>query len=83
MQVRHVSNIPIILLGDMWPQLLSWLVEKPLKLRLLDREDCEALFLADTIDEAFAIIKECHTMFKRGEEITFKKLAHYRQASDL
>jgi uncharacterized protein (TIGR00730 family) len=62
MQVQMIRNIPVILLRNMWKELMGWIEKWPLKAKLLDKEDVDLLFLVNDIDEALAIIK------KAGEE---------------
>ncbi len=56
-QVKHICNIPIILLGDMWPELIEWLEKWPFKKKFLSQEDLNALFLADHCKEAMDVIR--------------------------
>jgi len=68
LQVRHIHNIPVILLGEMWFDLVSWIKKWPLKHKLLDPEDVELLFLAKDHQEAFAVISEAYRSYKKGNE---------------
>lgn len=52
MQVKQISDVPIILLGDMWVDLVRWIRKWPLKRGLLDAEDVELLFPAKNCEEA-------------------------------
>ncbi|MEM1582748.1 MAG: LOG family protein [Candidatus Bathyarchaeia archaeon] len=65
LQVRHVSNIPVILLGEMWFDFIEWVKKWPLKFRLLDPEDVALLFPARNIYEAFEIIMEAYEEYKK------------------
>lgn len=69
-QVKHICDIPIILLGDMWPELIKWVEENPLKNGLLNKEDLDSNFLVKDADEAFDIIKKFHDAFRKGKETT-------------
>jgi predicted Rossmann-fold nucleotide-binding protein len=76
MQVKQICHIPIILLGEMWLELVRWIKEWPLKSKLLDEDDVELFFLAKNCGEAFAIIEEAHKRFKEGDEqfcLNYKK----------
>jgi predicted Rossmann-fold nucleotide-binding protein len=64
MQVEHICNTPIILLGDMWPGLIQWIEENPLKRKMLDDNDMLQIFLADHNHEAMKIIKKAHQDFQ-------------------
>ncbi|MEM1607454.1 MAG: LOG family protein [Candidatus Bathyarchaeia archaeon] len=60
LQVKHISNIPVILLGDMWLDFLEWVKRWPLKHQLLDPEDVALLYPARSVQEAFNIIMETY-----------------------
>ncbi|MBE7382663.1 MAG: LOG family protein [Leptolyngbya sp. SIO1E4] len=68
MQVEHICNIPIVLLGDMWADFLRWVQHWPLEKQLINPEDYEMLFLVQTCDEAFEIIREAHRKFGQSSE---------------
>jgi len=76
MQVKHICNIPIILLGDMWLELVQWVKKYPLNNRLLNIEDVELLFLAKNCEEAFMIIKQAYEGYKISDSnfcLNYKK----------
>ena len=74
-QVKHICNIPIILLGEMWAEFLNWIKQYPLEWGFLSHKDLERLFLAKDCLEAFGIIKKFHEGYLRGDDIclNFKK----------
>jgi hypothetical protein len=75
-QVKQICNIPIILLGDMWPDFIDWIEKWPLKNKLLNQGDMHPIFLADTVDEAMGVIRKAFDEFKKGGEDfcqTYKK----------
>jgi uncharacterized protein (TIGR00730 family) len=75
-QVKQICNIPIILLGKMWPDFIGWIEKWPLKNKLLNPEDMHTLFLADTVDEAMTVIRKAFDEYKKGGEDfcqTYKK----------
>ncbi|RZM82562.1 LOG family protein [Leptolyngbya iicbica] len=63
MQVEHICNIPIVLLGDMWEDFLRWVKAWPLEKRLINPEDYEMLYLVRTSDEAFEIVRAAQRKF--------------------
>lgn len=65
-QVKHVCNIPIIFLGDMWRGLLHWLKENPLKKRYFEVNDYKLLFAAKDYKDAMKIIEKSYDTFKKG-----------------
>jgi uncharacterized protein (TIGR00725 family) len=78
-QVRHIGNIPIILMGEMWVNFYHWIKENPLKKKFLSIEDLEFLFLANDFNEAFLIIKKFHDGYLNGDDI-IKNFNKYRNA---
>ena len=55
-QVKHTANTPIILLGDMWHELIVWVRQYPLKNGLISAHDLDNIHCVDTEEEAFALI---------------------------
>jgi uncharacterized protein (TIGR00725 family) len=74
-QVKHICNIPIILIGDMWKDFLKWVEKYPLKHNFLEEKDLLRIFLAKDSFDAYRIIKRFHEGYKKGEDIclNFKK----------
>jgi len=66
LQVKHIENIPIILLGDMWKEFLRWVHKNPLKNNYLDNDDLDSFFIAQDINDAFKTIKKCHELYQKG-----------------
>ena len=66
-QVEHVCNIPIILLGEMWEPFIQWFENYPLKKRLMSQKDMLPIFLARHCREAMKIIRKAqHDFIHRG-----------------
>jgi hypothetical protein len=62
LQVRHLQDTPLILVGSMWPGLIEWarstmLASDP---PLANLEDMTIPHCAANADEAIAIIREHH-----------------------
>jgi len=68
MQVKHICNIPIILLGEQWKGLIKWLKEEPLKRKFLDKKDLNLLFIAKNSKEAIEIIDIAYKEYKKGNK---------------
>ncbi len=58
MQVNMISHIPIILLGDMWLDLVLWIKKWLLKNKFLDQKDVDLLHLVEKYEDALDIIKK-------------------------
>jgi predicted Rossmann-fold nucleotide-binding protein len=65
-QVHHICDIPIILMGEQWGGLLKWIKTGPLKKNYLDPIDYRLVFHARTSKEAMEIIEETYNHFKKG-----------------
>jgi uncharacterized protein (TIGR00730 family) len=62
LQVRHVDNVPLILVGRMWRGLVDWAQTSMLdpRLQLANPDDLRIPRCLDTADEAIAVIRELH-----------------------
>jgi uncharacterized protein (TIGR00730 family) len=60
LQVRHVDNVPMILVGKMWRGLIDWAAQSMLDPAqpLASPEDLKMPICVDTADEAIAIIRD-------------------------
>ena len=67
-QVKHTCNVPIILIGKMWPPLIKWIEEWPLKENFLNKEDLNSIFLAKNNQEAIKMIEKAYTYYKSGNK---------------
>jgi len=59
-QVKHICNIPIILLGEQWKHLIEWMNKWMLKNKYINKDDLNYVFLARNSDEAMEIINKTH-----------------------
>lgn len=76
MQVKHTCNIPIILLGDMWPDFIKWLKHQPLKRNFFDKKDLQLLYYAKDYKDAMKVIDEAYRGFQKGNKnfcLNYKK----------
>ena len=62
LQVRHVDNVPLILVGKMWRGLVDWARTAMLdpRLALANAEDLQIPRCLDTADEAIAVVRDLH-----------------------
>ncbi len=65
-QVRHTCNIPIILLGEMWTDLVGWLRKWPLERGLLSTDDMALLYVTKDCEEAFTVIQKAYEEYLKG-----------------
>jgi uncharacterized protein (TIGR00730 family) len=66
LQVRHVDDVPLILVGRMWKGLIDWATTAMLdpRLALANAEDLKIPRCMDTADEAIALVREFHAKWK-------------------
>jgi hypothetical protein len=66
LQVRHIDNVPLILVGRMWRGLVDWASTSMLdpRLPLASPADMKIPQCVDTADEAIAVITDLHTQWK-------------------
>ncbi len=58
LQVKHLMNVPIIVVGKMWEELLKWMHQYPLKAGLISPENFDHVHVAKTYDQAYKIINK-------------------------
>ena len=69
LQVRHVDNVPLILVGRMWKGLVEWATTSMLDPRLAfaNPEDLKIPRCVDTADEAIAVLRDVHAKWKSSQ----------------
>jgi len=65
-QVHHICDIPIILMGEQWGPLLKWIKKDPLVKGYLTEQDFNLVFHAKNTKQAIEIIDEAYKHFKAG-----------------
>ncbi len=66
LQVRHVDNVPLILVGKMWRGLVEWARVSMLDptLALANPEDLQIPMCLETADEAIAVVRDLHSKWR-------------------
>lgn len=77
-QVKQTCNIPIILLGDHYDELITWIRKGPVAHRYMDARDLDMIATARNPDEAMKIIMETYAQYKRGGNDVCINLKRYR-----
>lgn len=76
-QVKHICAMPIILVGDMWHELMEWVKKYPLADGLISKEDLNNIYQAKNNDEAMEIITNASEVFKKeGDNYCFNFLKY-------
>ena len=60
----------------MWPSLLKWIHQEPLKRKLISKKDADLVFVAKNNKEAMKIIKDAHQAYLDGNKnfcLNYKK----------
>jgi uncharacterized protein (TIGR00730 family) len=62
LQVRHVENVPLILVGKMWTGLVEWARASMLdpRLHLANEKDLDIPVCVETADQAIAMVTQLH-----------------------
>jgi len=62
LQVRHINDVPLILVGRMWKGLVEWAATHMLdpRLALASPDDLRIPQCLDTADEAIAVVRDLH-----------------------
>jgi uncharacterized protein (TIGR00730 family) len=70
LQVKHVHNTPLILVGKMWAELVDWAKANLLKpeLPLANPEDLTIPVCVNTADEAIALVRQHHERWLRANK---------------
>lgn len=66
LQVNHVCRMPIILVGDMWRNLMKWVIDNPLKHGYLSSKDLQFIVLANTGEHALAVVKKAKEYYDKA-----------------
>ena len=68
LQVRHVHDVPLILVGKMWRGLVDWAKTSMLdpRLALASAGDLQIPQCLDTADEAIAVVRDLHGKWAAG-----------------
>lgn len=69
LQVRHMHDVPLILVGKMWRGLVDWSATAMLdpRLPLASPEDMKIPVCVDTADEAIAMVRDLHARWSRQQ----------------
>ncbi len=73
-QVQHISERPIILLGGMWGGLIDWMKSEPLKKNLIGKNDFKNIIIVQDVDEAMYILKPYITDFYENTQEDKKQI---------
>jgi len=76
-QVQQVSNIPIILLGDMWDGFIKWIKSSPMRNKFLGEKDLDFLFPAKTATDAMKIIRAANEAYKKNKKTVCSNIKQY------
>jgi len=69
-QVHHICKMPLILVGEMWLELIYWVIDHQLKDKYISPEDLNSVICVKTVDEAFKVIKDAKKAFdEKGSDV--------------
>lgn len=80
-QVKHVCEMPVILLGPMWKALLKWVQRWPLKEGFMSSKDMKVMCSVNKNKKALEIITKAHGHYLRGSQtcINLDKYLIYKE----
>ena len=69
MQVRHLHDTPLVLVGQMWAELVEWARRYMLRpgFELVNPEDMAIPRCVVTADEALAVLREHHARWQLAQ----------------
>jgi uncharacterized protein (TIGR00730 family) len=70
LQVRHIDNVPLILIGQMWQDLVEWARKSmtQVPIRLASPADIDIAKCVNTADEAIDLLRKHHDIWRNGNE---------------
>ncbi len=74
LQVKHIQQIPIIVIGEEWKKLIEWMEKYPLKHKYIDKRDLELVFPVNSVEEAMRIINLTYEFYLRNHKQIVKKI---------
>jgi len=73
LQVREIDDVPVVLVGNMWKELMEWVTRWPLRRKLLSSSDMQCLFLVRNNSEVMKIIEVAHLAHIKGERYNWRE----------
>src|SRR5438876_1512165 len=68
LQVKHMKEHPLILVGTMWPGLIEWMRSTMVERGLVSPPDMETVHVVGSAPEAIAIIRESYERFRQEKQ---------------
>jgi uncharacterized protein (TIGR00730 family) len=65
-QVKKIPFKPIILVGEMWENLVHWVIDFALRDKLISSSDFEYVYIARSNEEAIKLIDQFHQQFQQN-----------------
>lgn len=66
-QVGHICKIPIVLMGEMWGDLVEWIKKDIIAAGYADSDDLDVIEYVKDCEEAIAVIRKTHECFENGD----------------
>lgn len=67
LQVKHMKQHPLILVGTMWTGLIAWMQAEMVQRGLVSPQDMDIVSVVASADEALPIIRASYDRFKTGD----------------
>ena len=61
--MNHIQNIPVLIYGEMWNDLLDWAKKNIMEPGLADMNDLDYIHKVDSVDEILGLIDKSYQEF--------------------
>ncbi len=78
-QVEHIYDIPIIMIGEQWKPLLEWIRMGPMKHKLIGPRDIDSIFYVKNAKEAMKIIDKARQAYNIDGKEYYADIKRYRE----
>lgn len=77
LQVRHLQQMPLILVGKMWKKLIEWIIDNPVKDHYMDTKDLNFVVLVDNSKQALKVVNAAKKHFEEGSDPSMQNWRRY------
>ncbi|MFH1400824.1 MAG: LOG family protein [Nanoarchaeota archaeon] len=78
LQVKYINDMPIILIGDMWKGLLTWMKRNPYKRGYMSKDDFHYVYCVKNVTQAFHVIQESYQCYLLRQPYTCEEYCKFR-----
>lgn len=67
LQVKHITHMPVILVGKMWRKLVEWVIDHPLKEHYMESKDLHYMVVVDNWKQAVKVLRKAKKNFEENK----------------